>query len=407
MHSYIYEISKRFRQSKQQDAYINFVSKSSTAGIALGCAILILLLSVMNGFEYELRTNLLKVVPHAEIFAINSDGLTINESYISSIENDDRVEHVFLLNKATGLLQAGKNMKAVSLVGVDESYIHYKFSDKTLYPKLQTYENAIVLGSKILSELKVSVGDKIQILLPASTQDLSFQAPKTAWLQVVGDISLGGELDKQLGLVNKAMLSNLLNLKDNVSHIEIMLKDPFEAYSLVREYGYNFDQAAYMSDWTRTNGHLYQDIQLIRTVVYIVLALVIAVASFNIVSSLVMSVKERSKEIAILKTIGSSNQDIANIFVLKGLYHGVKGAFWGSIIGVFLALFLAEIIYAIEFIFNAKLFSSDIYFTQIIPSKLNLIDVVITVCLVLIISISSTLYPAIKAAGIKPAANLH
>jgi len=407
LQAYIYEISKRFRQSKQQDSYISFVSKSSTTGIALGCAILILLLSVMNGFEYELRNSLLKVVPHAEIFAIDNKGMVASEAFVSRVESDPRVEQVFLLNKATGLLQAGKKMKAVSLIGVNENYLQSKFSDPTIFSSLKTQNNGIVLGRKILQQQGIEIGDQIQLLLPNNTQDLSFQAPKSAWLTVVGEVTVGGELDKQLGLVNRAFLAELLGLSERITHIEMMLKDPFEAYQFVREYGYSFDQAAYMSDWTRTNGHLYQDIQLIRTVVYIVLALVIAVASFNIVSALVMSVKERSKEIAILKTIGATNMSIAMIFILKGLYHGVKGAFVGTILGVFLALFLSDIISAIEFVLNIQLLSSDIYFTRSIPSKLVAVDVFYTVSLVLFIAVCSTLYPAVKAAGVQPAANLH
>ncbi|MFT7505434.1 MAG: lipoprotein-releasing system permease protein, partial [Gammaproteobacteria bacterium] len=175
----------------------------------------------------------------------------------------------------------------------------------------------------------------------------------------------------------------------------------------VRKYGDNFSQAAYMSDWTRTNGHLYQDIQLIRTVVYIVLALVIAVACFNIVSALVMSVKEKSKEIAILKTIGATSSDIAAIFILKGLYHGLKGALIGTVIGVLLALYLSEIIAFIEVVLGTQVFSDDIYFTGSIPSKLNWIDVVITASLVIFISTIATLYPAKQAASVEPTANLH
>jgi len=247
----------------------------------------------------------------------------------------------------------------------------------------------------------------VQLLLPASSQDLSFQAPRSAWIVVKGSISVGGELDKQLAILNKVFLSELLGIGDNVTHIEISLLDPFNAYDVVREYGYRFSQAAYMSDWTRTNGHLYQDIQLIRTVVYIVLVLVIAVACFNIVSALIMSVKEKSKEIAILKTIGATNQQIAYIFVLKGLYHGLKGAFFGTIVGILLSIYLSDIIAFLEQSLNLHIFSIDIYFTSSIPSKLLWSDVGITLFVVLFIAILATLYPAKKAAQIDPAANLH
>jgi lipoprotein-releasing system permease protein len=411
MSSFVFEIAKRLRQPNKQDSYISFVSASSTVGIGLGCAVLILLLSVMNGFEYELRNSLLRVVPHAEIFSIDNSGIYPDQKFVTIVKNDPKVENVFLLNKASGLLQAGKNMKAVSVVGADQEYFMQKFSklenSQLLLDQLSGVENGILLGKKILAEQNIAIGQQIQLLLPSSTQDLSFAAPKSAWIQVVGELSVGGELNNQLGIVNKQYLSSLLGLDDKVTHIEIQLKDPFNAFDLVRKYGYNFSQAAYISDWTRTNGHLYQDIQLIRTVVYIVLALVISVACFNIVSALVMSVREKSKEIAILKTIGATNSHIASIFILKGLYHGLKGAFIGTVIGVLLALYLTDIIGFIESILGSKVLSGDIYFTGSIPSKLDWSDVLITVSVVISISTIATLYPAKQAASIEPAANLH
>ena len=411
MSHFVFEIAKRLRQPNKQDSYISFVSASSTAGIGLGCAVLILLLSVMNGFEYELRNSLLNIVPHAEIFSVDSRGIYPDKDFIDLLEADNKVDKVFLLNKASGLLQSGKNMKAVALIGIDKAYFDAKFNrtntSPALFEDLNKVENGILLGKTIMLEQQISVGDKIQLLLPASTDDLSFAAPKSAWVEVLGALSVGGELNNQLGVLNTRYLASLLGYTDKVTHIEIKLHDPFDAYDLVRKYGYDFPQAAYMSDWTRTNGHLYQDIQLIRTVVYIVLALVIAVACFNIVSALVMSVKEKSKEIAILKTIGATDANIACIFILKGLYHGVKGAFYGTALGVLLALYLSEIIAFVETKLGKAVLSGDIYFTGSIPTKLHWLDVALTVAVVVVISTIATLYPAKQAANIEPASNLH
>ncbi len=407
MLSYIFEISKRFRESKRQDHYISFVSSSSTTGIALGTGVLILLLSIMNGFEYELRNSLLKIVPHAELFSIDNKGLVVEQTFVEQVENDPRVEAVFTLNKATGLIQFGRDMKSVSLVGADSTYLNAKFVDTSYISILKPGDRNILLGAKIIERLNIEIGDEIQVLLPSTTQDLSFQAPQSAWFKVAGVLTIGGEIDNQIGLVDKQTLGELLQLQSRITHIEIQLKDAFESYSLIREYGYSFNQAAYMSDWTRTHGHLYQDIQLVKTLVYIVLTLVIGVASFNIVSSLVMSVKERRKEIAILKTIGSQNLDIALIFVYKGLYHGVKGALIGTVIGVLLALYLSQIIEIIEYISGIQILSGDIYFTSTIPSKLSWVDVVFTDVLVLVIAILSTIYPAKQAIKLSPVENLH
>lgn len=423
MISFSFQVAQRFKQPKTEDSYIKFVSSVSTIGVGLGSAVLILLLSVMNGFEYELRNTLLKVVPHGEIFSIDIKGLNPDPNFEKRIQKDTRVQHVFTLNKATGLLQFGKNMKAVSLVGANREYFDEKYrtftnlSDPAVndkppinYDISQAFlasKDGIILGEKLLSANDIDVGDRLQILLPANTSDLSFKAPKSAWVTVTGSISVGGELDNQLAIVNQSYLAELLDFQEQYTHLEVQLYDPFLANVVIREYGYQFEQAAYISDWTRTKGHLYQDIQLIRMVVYIVLALVIAVACFNIVSALVMSVEEKSKEIAILKTMGATNRSIALIFVFKGLYHGLKGALIGTVVGVLLALYLSEIIFIFEWILGTEFISGDIYFTKSIPSKLDWTDVLLTSFIVLLIAVLATLYPARQAAKLAPATNLH
>ncbi len=418
-----FQIAQRFKQPKTEDSYIKFVSSVSTIGVGLGSAVLILLLSVMNGFEYELRNTLLKVVPHGEIFSIGTTGLNPAPNFESRIELDPRVQHVFTINKATGLLQFGKDMKAVSIIGANDAYFEAKFSQFTTFSQTVAQQenlsgksfveafgqvkDGIILGEKLLEVNRIEMGDRLQILLPSNTSDLSFKAPKSAWVTVIGSISVGGELDNQLAIVDQSYLAELLGFENQYTHLEIQLFDPFLANRVIREYGYQFEQAAYISDWTRTKGHLYQDIQLIRMVVYIVLALVISVACFNIVSALVMSVEEKSKEIAILKTIGATSTSIALIFVFKGLYHGLKGALIGTLIGVLLALYLSEIIYALEWVTGSEFISGDIYFTKSIPSKLNWIDVLLTSSMVVVIAVIATLYPARQAAKLAPATNLH
>lgn len=404
---YLYEIASRFRRSKKQDNFISFVSASSTTGIALGCAVLIILLSVMNGFEKELRVTFLKMIPHAEIFAFDNSGIEIEQDFISLVKRDERVAEVYTLNKAIGLLQSGSKMKSLSITGMSQTYVKNKFSSKSASMNgLFDTPNGIVLGSKIIDSLKLEVGQEVQILLPSGSS-MNFAAPRSTWVTIVGEVSVGGDLDKQIALVNNELLNDILELKDRVTHIELELHDPFNAREVVREYGYQFDQAAYMSDWTRTNGHLYQDIQLIRTLVYIVLGLVICVASFNIVSSLMMSVKERSKEIAILKTLGTSNAGIASIFIYKGLYHAIKGSIIGVTLGCVLAIFLADIFELIEHIFNVSILSSEMYFTSSIPSQLMFKDVFVTLVLVMMISVLATLYPARQAAKLQPAQQLY
>ncbi|MFC4699489.1 FtsX-like permease family protein [Glaciecola siphonariae] len=405
--SFIRFVAWRFQQSKQQDGYISFVSSSSTFGVGLGCAALILLLSVMNGFERELRDNLLSIVPHAELINASPSGITPNANYLERMRKDAKIAHVFALNKASGLLQKGKQIKSIELIGVDKDYHQHKLSAYFDYQILSNTSNSIVLGKGIMQALSLNIGDSVQVLLPKVTEDLSFQTSVATWLTVVGEVNIGGEIDSFIGITNHVTLASMLNLDDAVTHLELQMHDPFDAYEIVRKYGWDFNQAVYMSDWTRTHGHLYQDIKLVRTVIYIVLVLVICVASFNIVSSLVMSVREKSREIAILKTMGASQSQIKRIFITKGLYSGLFGATLGSIIGCVLGAYLPQIIDFIEDVLSVELLDAGVYFTSSIPSELMLTDVAITYSLAVVISVLATLYPSAKAGAVLPGEHLH
>jgi lipoprotein-releasing system permease protein len=408
-------IAQRFRKAKRQNTFVSFVSHSSTIGIALGCFVLILLLSVMNGFEEQLRVSLLAKVPQAELIDAQGSGIKVTRQQLERYLDDSRVKHVFTLNKASGLLQKSGKMKAIELMGVDASYLKQKFSiDDNANPFTDTLNNPranksseLVLSSGIAETLSLQTGDSVQLLLPSITQDLSFKAPKVINLTVVDIISLGGELDNFLGVMDKAVLGEILSLEKTYTTIEFVMHDPFVAYDYIREIGYGFPQAVYMSDWTRTHGHLYQDIQLVRVVVYIALALVICVASFNIVSSLVMLVKEKQSEIAILKTMGVSEKSLAQIFILQGFYNGIIGSSTGSIIGVITSIYLSDSIEFIQQVLGFKVLEDGIYFVDFLPSKIILTDVLFTFLIALTLSVIATIYPAKKAAKIDPARALH
>jgi len=364
----------------------------------------------MNGFERELRENLLNVVPHGELFTASGQGIVPTEAFLQAMRKDEQVEYVFTLNKGSGLLQKGKQVKSVELMGIEQDYYQEKFANHFDYDVFLGQDNGVVLGAKIMADMGLAIGDSVQILLPKVTEDMSFQTSVATWLTVLGEISIGGEIDSFIAITSKDTFSKMLDLdstQGEVTHIELHFYDPFDAYAKIREYGWGFDQAVYMSDWTRTHGHLYQDINLVRVVIYIVLLLVICVASFNIVSSLVMSVREKSSEIAILKTIGASDAQIQKIFVVKGLYNGVIGASVGSVIGCLLAIYLSNILDGIESLLGFKILDAGIYFTSSIPSELSISDVIITYFIAIAISVLATLYPAYKASIVVPVAHLH
>ena len=401
-----FKIAKRFRGSKQQSGFISFVSASSTIGIGLGCFVLILLLSVMNGFEKELRETLLSYIPHAEFIAVDTRGVYLDETTKERAANDPRVVSLLSYTKAAGLIQKSGKMKSVEVQGIDAEYLKNKPALNLLPKAFVDNPKGIYLGKGIAEQLELNINDKVQLLLPQTSESMAFVAPKSLWLTYLGPLNFGGDVDDFVGIMNKQTLSFALNLQRPSTNIEFQLVDPFLGREVVRDYGQRFNQVVYMSDWTLTNGHLYQDIQLVRVVVYITLTLVICIACFNIVSSLVMSVKEKRSEIAMLKTMGAHDNLIRRVFVIKGLVNGVYGATTGTTLGVLCSLYLQVITDFIENTLGFTLLGEGVYFIDYLPSDLQTGDVVITYLVAICLCVVATLYPASRAVRVNPAREL-
>ena len=405
------QLARRFRRGKSSNRYISFVSLSSTLGIGLGCFVLIILLSVMNGFERELRERLLAIIPHAELFSINQQGIVDWREYQQVLGEDPRIKEVEPYTKITGMIQQGSELKAVELTGIQiNAEIPTRWQNEISdadWQQLREAPNQVLLGKGILNKLGLAPGDKVSVVIPSVTEDLTFAAPKNLYLTVAGSIQVGGELDNLVGIMHLKTASEQAGIKSGAQGLRFQFYDPFAAYSIIREIGYGFPQAVYMSDWTRTQGHLYDDIRLVRVVVYIALSLVIAVACFNIVSSLVMAVKEKQASIAILKTMGATDSQIRNTFVFQGLLNGFIGVFWGTLLAVITAPNLSLIVGKLEDLLGIKVLSGDIYFINFLPSQLQANDVLLTVSVAIVLSVLATLYPAQKAAAIQPARALH
>lgn len=402
-----FTLAKRFRRSKKQSGFTSFISSSSTIGIGLGCAVLIIMLSVMNGFERELKDRLLSVIPHGELTAVASTGLNDWEAIVESFEQEFFVKNVQPFIKATGLLQKGKQSKAVEINAIQattSANMHWvSMIEPQVWQRFVESTDGLILGDSIVDKLEAKVGDKIQVLLPQPSDSGKLAAPETLWLTLSGSMNLGGEVDNFVGFMHLSLAAQTLKVTTGAQGIQINYHDPYAASLHTRDLGYRLQQYAYMSDWTRTQGHLYQDIQLVRLVVYIALTLVIAVACFNIVSSLVMAVNERKPEIAMLKTMGAHSGLIVSTFVMQGILNGVIGVTVGSVAGVLLALNLTEITLFVESLLGVSLLSGDIYFIDFLPTQVVWRDVAATVIIAFVLSLLATLYPAFKAARIEPA----
>lgn len=404
------ELAKRFRKTRSEQRFISFISMSSTIGIGLGCFVLIVLLSVMNGFEKELTSRILSVVPHGELYSKSESGIENLDAQLYRFSQDSRIASVIPYTGLTGMLQSKGELKAISVTGIPVNKVGDKYAERVAnkdWERFSSQENGLIVGKGIMSSMGLTIGDTVQLLIPQTTQDLTFKAPRSITLTISGVLSVGGELDNQLGLMHLATASEAIGIASKAQGIQFTLNDPFLAYDTMRDIGYSYPQAVYMSDWTRTQGHLYSDIQLVRAVVYIALTLVIAVACFNIVSSLVMAVRDKQAAIAILKTMGATDRLIRNTFVLQGVINGIVGITVGVMLALLVAPNLSDIVRFIETSLHVEILSGDIYFIDFLPSSLHWQDVVVTVVVAMFLSVGATLYPAQKAAKVSPSSALH
>jgi lipoprotein-releasing system permease protein len=414
-------LALRYVRSRHGQGFSTFISASSTIGIALGTMILIVVLSAMNGFEKELANKLLSIVPHAELMSVNQPISKWPEN-IKRIQNNPQVVAAAPVIVLTGMMQHKTQLKALEIRGVDvtletlvsdiESYIvegsWQALSNKSNNKDTnESIADGIVIGAGVAKKLAVKLGDNVQILLPSNNNAAKqnvFSAPLKRYVKIVGIFKFGGVIDDTLAYVSLGQAAEIKNYKPGETQgIRLKFDDVFEAPNIIRDIAAKFDHYVYIKDWTRTQGHLFNDIQLVRMVMFIVLMLVIGVASFNIVSTLIMAVNNKRSDIAILKTMGASSKLIMLTFIYQGLVNGLLGSIIGGFLGVVLALNLAEIVVFIERLFTLKLLSADVYFIDHIPSHLNMPDVYITVITALIMSLLATIYPAWRATKIEPA----
>jgi len=428
-------LAMRYVRSRHGHGFSTFISASSTIGIALGTMVLIIALSTMNGFERELASKLLSIVPHAELMSVDKPISNWSERVIQVEQNPEVVAAAPVIN-LTGMMQHKTELKALEIRGVDinleasvseiESYIvegswqalssskSNKKNSQNNNESIATerISNGIIIGAGVAKKLSVKLGDQVQILLPSthssSDNDIAkrnvFSAPMKRQVEIVGIFKFGGTIDETLAYISLEQASEIKGYHANEAQgIRLKLANVFSAPSVARSVAFNFNHYVYIMDWTRTQGHLFNDIQMVRMVMFIVLVLVIAVASFNIVSTLIMAVNEKKGDIAILKTMGASSKLIMLTFIYQGLVNGILGCTIGGLCGVFLAINLAEIVAFIENLFALKLLSADVYFIDHIPSQLNMSDVYITVVTALIMSLLATIYPAWRATKVEPA----
>ena len=404
-------ISWRYQRGKQKNPLVALISKFSAIGIALGVAVLIVGLSAMNGFERELNSRILAVVPHTEITVNPHDNeATLNhwQNLAERLKTNKKITALSPFVSFTALVENGNKLKVVQVKGVDKQAEDQvsslgKFVEGDGWQKFAE-EGGLVLGSGIAKELDVKAGDWVSLLISQPNGEDQMAQPNRERVQVTAILRLDGQLDHSYALLALPQAQELMGYReDQITGVELKIDDPFKVqemdYSMLNDY----PQLLYIQNWVAKFGYMYRDIQLIRTVMYIAMVLVIGVACFNIVSTLIMAVKDKQGDIAIMRTLGANNGFIKQIFIWYGLLAGMKGCLIGIVLGVVLALNLTPIIQGIETLLSKKLLSDGIYFVDFLPSELHWFDVVLVLVAALVLSLLASLYPASRAAKLQPA----
>ena len=409
MASLAWQLARRYRSTKHSSGFIRFISASSTLGIALGVAILILALSVMNGFEQALKQRLLSVIPHVELEAVQQH-IANWQPKLTTLTSVAGVKAGAPYIKTNGMLRFNSKVKAAQVRGIDvgsERNIS-DFANYVVAGQLdQLSDNQVVLGKGIADALGVTVGQQLQLLLPKMSDDGTLASHSTVSLTVSAIVAVGGQLDYSQIWLDLAALRTLLALPaDTVQGFAFKIDDIFAAPQLARELGRASTDYVYILDWFRTQGHVYQDIQMVRTILYLVLALVIAVACFNIIATLVMAVREKESDIAILLTMGVPASTIVLAFMWLGWLNGLIGAVFGALGGTLLAWYIEPLFAAVTKLLGHSLLDPSIYFINFVPSQLQWQDVLMTFSVALLMSLLATLYPAWRASKVEPAAVL-
>ncbi len=406
MASLSWQLAQRYRHTRSSSAFIRFIAASSTWGIGLGVAILILALSVMNGFEQALEQKLLNVIPHVELQAVDKP-IANWPAKLQQLSMQPGVVAAAPYIRTDGLLRAQGKVKAIAVRGIDLAYEsgisqldQFVLSGALTEPTAQQ----VILGQGVAQELGVKVGDQVQLMLPELTEQGDLAGQKNVMLEVIAVIGIGGQLDYQQIWVQLDALNGWLKMPPaTVQGFAFKIQDIFQAGNVARDLGNQATDYVYMLDWFRTQGHLYQDIQMVRSILYLVLALVISVACFNIVATLVMAVREKEADIAIMLTMGTAPGVLVKAFVWLGWLNGIKGTLWGAAVGLLLAWQIENLFGLVSGLLGRSLLDPTIYFIDTLPSQIQWPDVVLTVTVALLLSLLATIYPARRAAKVEPA----
>ena len=398
----------RAGRSTRRNGFISFISGVSMLGIALGVAALIIVLSVMNGFQKEVTGRMLSVVSHIEIFTPNGQPLSDVARTLREVRANPAVIGAAPFIASQALLARGEDMKGVIVRGIDPE-LEPQVTDlaAALHDaqrlRLVAGERGVVLGVELAHSLGLHVGDKVTLVLPGGQVTPAGVLPRYVSVNVVGTFDSGHfEYDSTLALLHIADAQRIFRL-EGPTGVRLKLKDMQRAREVAQELSESLSDRLALRDWTRQNRTWFDAVQVEKRMMFIILTLIVAVAAFNLVSTLVMSVTDKRADIAILRTLGASPRSIMGVFVVQGAMVGVIGTLAGLALGLGVAFNIDVIVPAIESLFHASFLPKDIYLISHMPSDPRQSDILPIALISLALSFVATLYPSWRASRVNPA----
>ncbi|RYY75737.1 MAG: lipoprotein-releasing ABC transporter permease subunit [Gammaproteobacteria bacterium] len=397
-------VGARYGISRKHSQLVSFISRLSTAGLIIGVALLIVVMSVMNGFDRELRERILGIMPQATIY--HREGIDDYPALIKQLKQDPRILEAAPFVQIQGLFSYQKHVAPVNLFGVDPA-LETKISSMEEYlppdtfAKLSKNPNAVIVGQGIADKLRLNVGDTITLIIPNGID--SGETSGILTLEVIATLKSNTNVDQSLALMNLAAAAQASGFNHQVSGIRLKVNDLFAAQSIVMSAVNQLPVGYFGSDWTRTHGTIYDAIHMSKNLVGLLLLLIIGIAAFNLVSTLIMVVVDKQGDIAILRTLGASSREIIGIFMIQGGLIGFIGTTIGAVLGVLFSFVVTDVISGIEKLIGFQFLHSDVYPISYLPSNLYWSDVAQVVAVSLIICFFAALYPAWRASRVQPA----
>jgi lipoprotein-releasing system permease protein len=406
--SYEWLIGTRYLRAGQRRGFLSFITGISIAGLALGVAVLLVVMSVMNGFEKELRARILNVTSHATLMglgeslpdwrlamqrALEMPGVTAAAPYIES----------------QAMVAAGGRLTATQVRGIDPA-LEAGFKGMSALLQSGRLEDLVggewrvILGDALAADLDVKVGDSLLVAVPDGTITLTGFQPRQKRCVVAGVFHSGMyEYDRALALMNVGDAARLLRLGDAMTGVRLQLEDPLAAEDKARELALRLGGGYNISDWTKVHANFFRSIKMTKSMLFVILSMIVAIAAFNIVATLVMVVKEKEPDIAILRTLGAGPSNVLRMFGVQGLSIGIAGVGAGIALGVLIAVNLESLVHGLERITGVHFLDARVYFMSDLPAEVQFHDVSKVAVVALVLCLVATLYPAWRGSRVQPA----